>query len=116
MPDERLEARVGRRLREARINAQFTVREAAEAAGLPNHSILVRYENGTARPPLERLAALAAVYNTTLAALLAERDESVALIAAIERANPHTLQRLRAVIEPTRSQPGQRDATSDIPF
>lgn len=116
MPDERLETRVGRRLREARIGAQLTVREAAEAAGLPNHSILVRYENGAARPPLARLAALAATYNTTLAALLAERDESVALIAAIERANSSTLQRLRAVLDPARPQPGQSGAASDIPF
>jgi transcriptional regulator with XRE-family HTH domain len=99
MADERLEERVGRRLREARIGARLTVREAAIAAGLPDHSILVRYENGAARPPMDRLAALAGAYHTTLAAILAERDETVSLIEAVERANRATLERLRAVLD-----------------
>jgi transcriptional regulator with XRE-family HTH domain len=101
MVDERLEERVGRRLREARIGARLTVREAAIAARLPDHSILVRYENGTARPPMDRLAALARAYHTTLAALLAERDETMSLIVAVERADRVTLERLRAVLDVT---------------
>jgi len=98
MDDEPLEARVGRRLREARLTAGLTVREAAEAAGIPHHSLLVRYENSAARPPLERLGALAGAYGTTVAALLAERDEVVPLIAQIERADVAVLQRLLAAL------------------
>lgn len=98
MGSEPLEARVGRRLREARIAAGLTVREAAAAAGIPDHSLLVRYENSAARPPLERLHALATAYDTTLAALLTERDEVVSLIAAIERADAMTLSRLLAAL------------------
>lgn len=116
MSDERLEAKVGRRLREARISAQLTVREAADAAGLPNHSILVRYENGAARPPLDRIAALAVVYGTTLAALLAERDEMVPLIAAAERADALAVTRLRAALDPLRPFPESHDAAGETPF
>src|SRR4051794_4125744 len=50
---------LGPRLREARLNAHLTVREAAERAGLHSHGTLVQYENGHVRPPLDRLAALA---------------------------------------------------------
>ena len=97
--DSPLDGRIGRRLREARIAAGLTMREAASSAGIPNHSLLVRYENGTARPPLDRLAALASAYDTTLAAILAERDEAVALITAIEQASPATLQRLLRALD-----------------
>ncbi|WP_322489308.1 helix-turn-helix transcriptional regulator [Chloroflexus sp.] len=93
-----LDTLVARRLREARIAAGLTVREAAAAAGIPDHSLLVRYENRVARPPLERLHALAMAYDTTLAALLTERDEAVKLIAAIERADTPTLNRLLAAL------------------
>jgi transcriptional regulator with XRE-family HTH domain len=92
------------------------VREAADLAGLPSHSILVRYENGTARPPLDRLAALAAAYQTTLAALLAERDDMVPLIAAAERADVTTVSRLRAVLDPSGSRLGRHDRASETPF
>jgi transcriptional regulator with XRE-family HTH domain len=95
---EALDALVARRLREARIAAGLTVREAAAAADIPDHSLLVRYENNGARPPLERLHALAAAYQTTLAALLTERDEAVRLIAAIEQADAPTLSRLLAAL------------------
>lgn len=95
---EPLGARVGRRLRQARIAAGLTVREAAQQAGLPDHSLLVRYEQSAARPPLERLQALAATYSLTLAALLAERDDVVPLIALIEQADPATLQLLLAAL------------------
>lgn len=98
MASEPLDALVARRLRAARIAAGLTVREAAAAAGIPDHSVLVRYENSAARPPLERLRALASAYETTLAALLAERDEVVPLIAAIERADTQTLNRLLAAL------------------
>jgi transcriptional regulator with XRE-family HTH domain len=99
MAREPLDTLVGRRLREARIAAGLTMREAAESAGIPNHSLLVRYENGSTIPSLERLEMLATAYHTTLAAILAERDEAIALITAIERATPATLQRLLAALK-----------------
>jgi transcriptional regulator with XRE-family HTH domain len=96
MEPEPLQTRLGRRLREARVSAGLTVREAAQLAGITNHSILVRYENSNTQPPLDRLEALANAYNTTVAALYAERDEAVSLIALIDRADVTTLQRLLA--------------------
>lgn len=98
MEREPLATRLGRRLREARVRAGLTVREAAQAAGIPNHSLLVRYENNDARPPLERLEALANAYETTAAALLAEQDEAVALIALLERADATTLERILSAL------------------
>ncbi len=83
---EPVDVRVARRLRTARLNARLTVREAAEQAGFDDHSPIVRYENGTTRPPLERLEALAGVYGLTLAALLAETDAAMPLIVELERA------------------------------
>ncbi|WP_217352456.1 helix-turn-helix domain-containing protein [Candidatus Viridilinea mediisalina] len=99
MQNEALTQRLGRRLRTARFAAGLTVREAAARAGLPGHTQLVRYENGRAQPPLERLAALASAYGTTLSALLALHDEAVALIAVIERADESTLRRLLGALE-----------------
>jgi transcriptional regulator with XRE-family HTH domain len=87
-PEESIDVRVARRLRMARINAGLTVREAAARLGTDDHSLLVRYENGAVRPPLERLHALAQAYGLTASALLASDDTLVPLIAALERANP----------------------------
>jgi transcriptional regulator with XRE-family HTH domain len=98
MEHEPLHTRLGRRLREARVNAGFTVREAALRAGIVSHSLLVRYENSHAHPPPGRLEALANAYGTTVAALHAEHDEAVALIAVIDRADITTLQRLLAAL------------------
>lgn len=98
MSREPLSTRLGRRLREARVRAGLTVREAAQAAGIPNHSLLVRYENNDSHPPLDRLEALADAYETTPAALLAEQDEAVGLIALLERADATTLQRILAAL------------------
>jgi transcriptional regulator with XRE-family HTH domain len=92
-------ARLGRRLRDGRLAVGLTVREAATAAGLGDHSILVRYENGQATPSLERLDQLAAVYRLTPAALLASEDAAVALIAFIDRANREDIARLLAMLQ-----------------
>ena len=86
-----IDVRVARRLREARVAAGMTVREAATRTGL-DHSQIVKYENGTHRPPLNRLDMLADAYGLTLAALLAENDALVPIIADLERAQrqlPH---------------------------
>lgn len=84
---------LGRRLFNARVAAGLTVRAAAQAIGV-DHSMIVRYENARAAPPLERLIALAALYGTTPAALLAQADAAVALIAAIDQADDALLGRL----------------------
>lgn len=94
MNSESLAARLGRRLRAARFAAGLTVREAAAAAGLPSHTQLVRYENGTAQPPLDRLASLAETYGTTPSALLAAHDEAVGIVAALDRADAAVIERL----------------------
>ncbi len=85
---EPIDVRVARRLRMARLAAGLTVREVAAQTGIKDHSILVRYENGEARPPLHRLALLARTYGLSLSALLATDDALMPLIAALEQADP----------------------------
>ena len=80
-------ARIGERLREARLNARLTVRTAAKRAGLRAHGTLVQYENGLVLPPLDRLAALAAAYNVPLSSLVVSRDALIPVVAMLERAN-----------------------------
>ena len=79
-------AQLGERLREARLNARLTVREAAERAGLRAHGTLVQYEHGRVLPPLKRLAALAQIYHTPLASLLVSHDALAPVVAMLERA------------------------------
>jgi transcriptional regulator with XRE-family HTH domain len=79
-------AQLGDRLREARLNARLTVREAAERAGLRAHGTLVQYENGRVLPPLDRLAALAAAYDVPLASLMVSRDALAPVVTMLERA------------------------------
>jgi transcriptional regulator with XRE-family HTH domain len=94
-----LSARLARRLREARVHAGLTVREAAVQASLSNHTLIVKYENGTVAPPLDRLHELARAYGTTPAALLAEHDAAVAVIAAIDQADAAQLAQLAMALE-----------------
>lgn len=79
-------ARIGERLREARLNARLTVREAAERAGLRAHGTLVQYENGKVLPPLDRLDALARAYDVSLASLVVSHDALIPLVTMLERA------------------------------
>jgi transcriptional regulator with XRE-family HTH domain len=82
-------ARLGERLREARLNARLTVREAAERAGLRAHGTLVQYENGKVLPPLDRLAALAQAYDVPLASLMVSHDALMQVVTMLEHAtNP----------------------------
>lgn len=80
-------AQIGERLREARLNARLTVREAAERAGLRAHGTLVQYENGRVLPPLDRLAALAQAYDVPLASLVVSDDALVSVVTLLERAS-----------------------------
>jgi transcriptional regulator with XRE-family HTH domain len=78
--------RIGERLREARLNARLTVREAAECAGLRAHGTLVQYENGNVLPPLDRLAALAQAYDVPLASFVVSDDALIPVVTMLERA------------------------------
>lgn len=77
---------LGPRLREARLNAHLTVREAAERAGLHSHGTLVQYEHGHVRPPLDRLAALARAYEVPLASLVVSDEALIPIVTMLERA------------------------------
>jgi transcriptional regulator with XRE-family HTH domain len=89
--------RLGVRLREARLQAGLTVREVAERIGL-KHSAIVKYENGVIVPSIERLQALAQLYDLTIAALLAERDEAMALFALLDQADVPQIEQLATII------------------
>jgi transcriptional regulator with XRE-family HTH domain len=80
-------AQLGDRLREARLNARLTVREAAERAGLRAHGTLVQYENGRVLPPLDRLAALATAYDIPLASLVVSEAALMPIVTLLERAS-----------------------------
>jgi transcriptional regulator with XRE-family HTH domain len=96
---EPLSVRLARRLRVARVQAGLTVREAAAQAGVSSYSLIVKYENGTVAPPLDRLLDLARAYGTTPAALMAEHDEAMPVIAAIDLADSAQLAHLATVLE-----------------
>src|SRR5215470_10663407 len=86
-PPVSIVAQLGERLREARLNARLTVREAAERAGLRAHGTLVQYENGRVLPPLDRLAALAMAYDVPLASLVVSHDALAPVVTMLERAS-----------------------------
>lgn len=92
-------ARVGERLREARLDARLTVREAAERAGLRAHGTLVQYENGKVLPPLDRLAALAQAYNISLASLLVTDDSLIPVVTMLERASAPQMRVLAQLLQ-----------------
>lgn len=102
-PAEPLSARVARRLRDARLQARLTVREAARQAGLESHATVVKYENG-AGVPLDRLGDLARVYAVAPPALLTARDELVPLLNWLEHATPEELAIVHAIIDEVRSR------------
>jgi transcriptional regulator with XRE-family HTH domain len=79
-------AQLGDRLREARLNARLTVREAAKRVGLRAHGTLVQYENGHVLPPLDRLAALAQAYDVPLSSLVVSQDPLIPVVTLLERA------------------------------
>ncbi len=90
---------LGERLREARLNARLTVREAAERVGLHSHGTLVQYEHGAVLPPLVRLAALAAAYNTSLSSLVVSHDALAPVVSLLERATPQQIGALAQLLE-----------------
>jgi transcriptional regulator with XRE-family HTH domain len=89
---------LGTVLREYRLRAYLTVREAASALGLQSHSRLVAFENDQATPSLEQLTGLATVYNTTIYSFLL--PETVAnLIPLLEQASPELLDQIHYLLE-----------------
>jgi transcriptional regulator with XRE-family HTH domain len=94
---------LGRRLFQMRVAAGLTVREVARAIGI-DHSMIVRYENAQSIPPLDRLIALADLYGSTPAALLASTDDAIPLILAIDQADARTLTQLEQAIEDMHQQ------------
>ena len=62
------------------------MREAAARVGLRAHGTLVQYENGNVLPPLDRLAALAQVYDIPLASLVVSHDALIPVVTLLEHA------------------------------
>lgn len=93
LPHESMAARVARRLRDARIQARMTVREVADCLNV-SHTLIVKYESGAVEPSLDRLDTLARIYGQTPAALLADLDAAMPLIATIDQASVPQLTRL----------------------
>jgi transcriptional regulator with XRE-family HTH domain len=91
--EESIGARVGARLREARLQRGLTVREVAERIGV-KHAIIVKYENGVIVPSLVRLHTLAHLYGLTAAALLAEHDAALPLFAMLDQADVEQIERV----------------------
>ncbi len=90
---------IGERLREARLNARLTVREAAERVGLRAHGTLVQYENGRVLPPLDRLAALARAYDVPLASLVVSRDALVPVVTMLEHATASQINAFAQILQ-----------------
>jgi transcriptional regulator with XRE-family HTH domain len=86
--------RIGSRLRHARTAAGLTLRELAAQVGLRDHTVILKYERGETAPTITRLHALAHALQTTPAALLADHDDAVALIAAVDMADPDRREQL----------------------
>jgi transcriptional regulator with XRE-family HTH domain len=103
-------ARIGERLREARLNARLTVRAAAERVGLRAHGTLVQYENGRVLPPLDRLAALAAAYNVPLSSLVVSRDALIPVVTMLERADGPQLSAFAQLLQQALDQAADDDA------
>jgi transcriptional regulator with XRE-family HTH domain len=99
MPEqERIATKVARRLRAARIKAGMTVREVAASLDI-SHTLIVKYENGTIAPSFDRLDALARIYGLTAAALLADHDETISMLAALDQASAAQLAELTQVLD-----------------
>ena len=105
MPEqERIATKVARRLRAARIKAGMTVREVAASLDI-SHTLIVKYENATIAPSLDRLDALARIYGLTPAALLADHDETISVLAAIDQASAAQLAHLTRVLNELAQRP-----------
>ena len=89
---------LGHRLREARLTAGFTVREAATKIGLHTHTGIVKYEQGDVVPPLERLEQLANLYHISLACLFLTNTALIPIVERLEAADAAEVQMLAAAL------------------
>jgi transcriptional regulator with XRE-family HTH domain len=96
--ERRAAARLGRRLRFAREEAGFSLRELAQRVGLRDHTVLIKYERGATAPTSVRLLSLARALGCSAAALLADRDAAVPIIDAVDRADEERLAQLEFVL------------------
>lgn len=110
-PDDPLIA-LGQRLAHARVAAGFTVRAVADALKV-SHSLIVRYERGNTLPPLRRLFDMALLYGISAAAMLASSDDAAPLIDHIDRAEPASLEAIRAAIQLDRPDLTEKKESSD---
>lgn len=100
LQDERATAvRVGRRLREAREEAGLSLRELAQRVGLRDHTVLIKYERGETSPSSARLRSLAQALACSAAALLADRDDAVSIIDAVDQADAARLAQIQFVLD-----------------
>jgi transcriptional regulator with XRE-family HTH domain len=90
---------VGRRLRAARELAGLSLRDLASRVGLRDHTVLIKYERGATSPTSARLRSLAQALGCSAAALLADRDDAAAIIAAVDRADDARLAQLQIALD-----------------
>jgi transcriptional regulator with XRE-family HTH domain len=100
--------RIGKRLRDAREEAGLSLRELAQRVGLRDHTVLIKYERGETPPNSARLLSLAQALGCSAAALLAGRDETMALIAAVDQADDLLVAQLEFMLERLQSPPPER--------
>ena len=74
------------------------MREVGDRIGL-KHAIIVKYENGSVVPSIERLRVLARLYGFTTAALLAEHDRAMPLFTLLDRASADEIEHLVQVLQ-----------------
>jgi transcriptional regulator with XRE-family HTH domain len=79
--------RIGARLREAREAAGLSLREVAQAIGLRDHAVIIKYEQGRTIPSSARLVSLATAIGVSPAALLAVQETAIPLITVIDQAD-----------------------------
>jgi transcriptional regulator with XRE-family HTH domain len=96
---------LGQRLRAAREQAGLSLREVAGRVGLRDHTVLIKYERGATAPTSARLRSLAQALGCSAAALLADRDDAMAIIAAVDRADDVRLAQLQLVLDSLEAAP-----------
>ncbi len=100
---------LGPRLRNARQKALLTVREAADRIGV-GHSAIVRYEQGDVVPPLDRLIALANIYQVSLVGLLIADSALLPVLTMLERSDPAQIKQFTTLVQQAIEQ-GEMEAS-----
>lgn len=86
------------KLKQARTAARLTLQDAADSLSI-NISTLTRYENGGVTPPLQKLEALAKLYNVPLTYLVTDSEDNESSMKQwISSLSPAELQALQEFI------------------